>query len=492
MKKVFPAAIVLLLILSLLSGCHKTPDSPIVVGKDNNKLIENAQKDETENSDKSLFEQYGIPESYRFDKQGARGNLNIRVDAQVTVPEGNALPIYRVRLAEFSQESVSTFFNTLCGDAEMYIDSGQLTKDQIRQLIVKFKKRIAEIKDDPQLADELEMNEQLLAQYEQLLESAPDTLTEMRTDGTLIDMDNANSDVSMQEGDEPVVTPIPQTGGSETGLEAYERYNGGTGRMFHVYNDSSPSIVYVDFRNPAGDIIFGASSSLPVLEDSDVDAESLSRIGLKPSEAMEMVQDLLDKTDSSMVIDSMYLQDDTQYYDDGTVRPAEHYAYLIYCVRTVDGLPCSYVAGSSQPDADAMAPSWWYERMYFMVNSEGIFNMEWTCPLEVVETVNEDAQLKPFSQIQEIFEKMMLVKYEAQAENSKEDFEINRVTLSLHRIIEQNSNESGLLVPAWNFYGKQILKTDTPGLGGQYEYMGQSFLSINAIDGSVIDTYKGY
>ena len=50
----------------------------------------------------------------------------------------------------------------------------------------------------------------------------------------------------------------------------------------------------------------------------------------------------------------------------------------------------------------------------------------------------------------------MSVKYEAQAEygGSEYDFDINRVTLSLHRIIEQNSNESGLLVPCWNFYGK--------------------------------------
>ena len=203
-----------------------------------------------------------------------------------------------------------------------------------------------------------------------------------------------------------------------------------------------------------------------------------------------MVQDLLDVTDSGMAVDSIYLQNDAQSGEHGgDVRPAEQYAYLIYCVRRVDGLPCSFVFGESMT-GEAAAPYWRYETMYFLVNSKGIFNMWWTCPIEVIETVNEDAQLKPFSEIREIFEKMMLVKYEAQAETSEYVFEINRVALSLHRIIEQNSNESGLLIPAWNFYGKWTIETDAP--DGQFEKLGESFLTINAIDGSIIDLYKGY
>lgn len=89
------------------------------------------------------------------------------------------------------------------------------------------------------------------------------------------------------------------------------------------------------------------------------------------------------------------------------------------------------------------APYWMYESLDCMVNSQGIFSLMWRSPTEVTETVNGDAQMKPFSEIQEIFEKMMGVKYEAQADysGSKYDFEINRITLSLHRIIEQDSGE---------------------------------------------------
>ena len=494
MKRTVAAILSLVIILSLVA-CQPSPREGVVAEKDSELMLEKAQKDSsTTNDGSSLSEQYHIPEHYQFEAAGADGNLNIIVDAQVIVPDVSALPIYRVKAAEFSQETVSVFFQALCGDAEMYVESGQRTKEQIQQDILELKGQIATLEADPQHSDEqLEMAKSGLAQLEQELKTASDTLEEERTDGTLLKEDNTISNASPAESDEPTVTPRLQTGGSGTHLDAYERYNGGIGRVFGVNNDSTPAMLYADNRNEASGNSFGQSSSLPILEDSDIDEESLFKVGIKPSEARRMVQSLLDKTGMGMKVDRIYLQDDTTYYDEGTVEPAEHYAYLVYCVRTVNGLPCAYTAGASYQADDAVAPYWQYEEMYFLVNSEGIFQMWWTCPIEIVETVNVDAQLKPFPEIQEIFEKMMLVKYEAQAENSKEDFIISRVTLSLHRIIEKNSNESGLLVPAWNFYGKRTSTwSDSSGYGEPIETLDQSFLTINAIDGSIIDISKGY
>ncbi len=496
MKRIMAAILSLSIVFSLVA-CQPTPQKGVVAEKDSERLLEEAQKDSANaSSGKSLSEQYGIPESYQFETTGANGKLNIIADAQVIIPGSDRMPIYRTKLTEFSQETVSAFFQALCSDTEMWIVSNQLTKEQVQQAIIKFKQRIAEIKDDLQLTDELTMCEQTVAELEQQLEIAPDTLAEVRTDGTLTETTDAATDAPQAPpsagGAESTTVPAPQTSSTHTALDAYERYKGGaygSGRTFQVNNGTSPLMTYSDFRNPAANINFASSISLPVLEDADVDEGVLSKIELKPSEAKHMVQELLDMTGSGMVVDSIYLRDDAQYNDDSIVQPAEHYAYMIYCVRTTDGFPCSYVAGSIQPEAGAAAPYWQYENMYFMVNNEGIFKMDWTCPIEVVETVNQDAQLKPFSEIREIFEKMMLVKYEAQAESSQYDFEINRVTLSLHRIIERNSNETGLLVPAWNFYGKWTIADST---GGQFELLGESFLTINAIDGSIIDISKGY
>ncbi|MCL2671010.1 MAG: DUF6034 family protein, partial [Clostridiales bacterium] len=51
-------------------------------------------------------------------------------------------------------------------------------------------------------------------------------------------------------------------------------------------------------------------------------------------------------------------------------------------------------------------------------------------------------------------------------------FEIDRVTLTLQRIVDEGAYESGLLIPVWNFYDKSS---------------GMSLLCINAIDGTIIE-----
>lgn len=516
MKRIW-AVVLCLVILLVLSACQPTPEKATVVQKDSERLIEQAQKDasdsdnvtgdttgesDVESQDNStrisLTEQYGIPDSYQFEDEGADGILRIDVDAQVMAPDQDSMPIYRVKAGEFSQGTVYAFFNALCGDTEMYINSGQRTKNQIKEQILTIKKDLAAGVVPGDMVEDVKA---FLPNLEQEYENAPETIVEERADGTLVEMTKIlrNSSVAAEVDGQVDEESKQSTTKTVTymGLSACERDpNGlnGMGKLFTAQNDENPTIRYSDYLNSAAGINFGMSSSLPIMDDTDIDKATLEEIGCAPSEAKHMVQELLDKTNSGMMVDSIYLQDDEQNGTyDNEVRQAERYAYKIYCVRKVEEYPCSFVMGGSHTDVnDMMAPYWMYEELCFMVNSEGIFQMIWQCPIEVIETVNVDAQLKPFSDIQEIFEKMMRIKYEPRAENGKEgdemNFDINRVMLSLHRIIEQDSNETGLLVPAWNFYGKM---TNIHSYG-QYEALGKSFLTINAIDGSVIDTNKGY
>ena len=101
----------------------------------------------------------------------------------------------------------------------------------------------------------------------------------------------------------------------------------------------------------------------------------------------------------------------------------------------------------------------------------------------------------PFARISEIFEKIMLVKYSPKLDYvERARYQVNRVALELQRVSEHNSIENGLLIPVWNFYGVFHCEytdgtvytiDDTQGFS-------DPFLSINAIDGSVIDVNKGF
>ena len=93
----------------------------------------------------------------------------------------------------------------------------------------------------------------------------------------------------------------------------------------------------------------------------------------------------------------------------------------------------------------------------------------------------------------------MQVIYEAQANDDDVEyitFSVDRVSLELQRIAEQNSIENGLLVPVWNFYGTCTTK-DVDGEEQSMTYLSgdgvyATLMTINAVDGSFIDWEKGY
>ena len=479
----------------MFAGCQKDPESPIVVGKNVDRMIEKATQNDDSGSktDKSLREQYAIPEAYQSSTEGADGKLTIAVDAKVDAPDKTAMPIYRVKPAVFSQETVSAFFEALCGDTEMWEVKNELTKAELQNEIIYKKKDIADNINAEGYENVIAEWEAELADMEKRLQTAPETIDEIRADGILREKTvTIYNTTAAEEGAnaEGAATVLPQTN-TYYAVNAYEKSNNGTeGKIFDVENGVFPFIRYFDCENRAAMANFNNSSSQPILDDSDIDAQIIAEVGIRPSEAMQMVQKLLDKTNSGMIVDSVYIQDDEQTGNfDGKVRPAEQYAYQIYCVRAANAVPCSAVLGQSYSE-DELRSTWWYEELVFTVNGDGIANMKWICPLEITDTVSDNANLLPFIEIKEIFEKMMAIKHEPTAKvYSSLEFKINRAALSLHRIIEQNSDDSGLFIPAWNFYGISVRKAED---GYSYSDIGTSFLTINAIDGSIIDTDRGY
>ena len=83
-----------------------------------------------------LSQKYGIPERYTYEFSTSKDNLSISIDAKVEAPDAAAIPIYRVEMAQFTQEQASGFFDALCGDTEMWNYQYERTKDQLLDKIV--------------------------------------------------------------------------------------------------------------------------------------------------------------------------------------------------------------------------------------------------------------------------------------------------------------------------------------------------------------------
>ena len=74
---------------------------------------------------------------------------------------------------------------------------------------------------------------------------------------------------------------------------------------------------------------------------------------------------------------------------------------------------------------------------------------------------------------------------------------IERIELGLMRIAQPGSDEY-LVVPVWDFYGSTILSSERASYTDEEywqkinHFYGRSFLTVNAIDGSIIDRKMGY
>ena len=136
MKKIGIFVVWLIMLLGM-TGCQKTPDSPVVVGKDNDKMIEMANS--LENKSLTIAEQINAPESVQLHFSDSSGKLYFQVDANVIIPEADSSQIIQVTSHEITQEEVDLWTDALFTGKTLYTVESfeQMTKSQIREEIEK-------------------------------------------------------------------------------------------------------------------------------------------------------------------------------------------------------------------------------------------------------------------------------------------------------------------------------------------------------------------
>ena len=513
-------------VLILMSGCQKTPDKAIVVQKDQESFLDKAQGGNKQNSSSQLFggqnmidmapastdntalrEMTGAPERVEYTEMALNGRLNVKVDAGVVLPNANAVPVLRVRAVDFPEELSIAFFNRLCSGEVLMDQSRRLTKSEIERKILENEqeRKKPEYKDDPQAqAMYDQMNENLKKQYE----TAPDSITPMQNDGSFYSI--------------PVIDPRQKVVGFYEGIEAFndEKYfvirnsNGLEKPVIYEYEGGgwsgvaagSLATMYYDvyaYMQTSG--VWGALPLRLIEDESVAPKEAYGQISCTPAEARAMAEDLLAGT--GMGVYRIYLNCDyNPHFLAQETRTLENcnYGYTLECLRMVKGVPCASDSGVNYGVLDDYySPSWPYEQLTIFITDDGIQSVQWTSPIEVTHILVENSNLMPFSDVMDIFKKMGPIVFTPNEMNSKipygdsevaeYGFTVNEIRLELRRVREQNSVKDGLLVPVWSFYGnvwystKDGSETETP-----ISDLNTCLLTINAVDGSIIDLSKGY
>ncbi len=477
-------------------GCANAPGASVAAKTNTSQIVEQAQSEGSAAAvleDRNLLaERIGAPEQLTWENASADGKLTVSIDAPVFVPE-NDLPIIRVEPAQFSQETVDRFYQGLVGDVPMYKTVYERTKSELEDLLAYYRGVLV---DESTSASDKDFAQDYIKDFETQLTGAPETITPVlgtsklkriaeRADGITIyhdgvDLMNENRTCFFSvENDREITESISWDDVEEDGTvsgsatipvmrNARLSYSVTTGG---VHDGDGHDTVWIGRNEALPEYTQGLIKLTPA-EAAAQAGSILMRIG---------VADTFDVTD-------IYLCSDR--HPGWNVPEATGYYYRITCTRRIGDIPCVAGMGSG---SGRNSTYWGAEGISIRTDDCGVEHVGWDAPVNILETVSDAAQLRPFSEILEIAQKILPMEFESEARDEYHDsveVKIDRVTLSLQRIVEQGQPFSGLLIPVWNFYGARMISSgERP---GSSDFKFGSMLSVNAVDGNVIDVERGY
>lgn len=505
----------------LLTGCQKSPASSVVSNKDFDTMIEQAEHTADQTTEVAELAEY---DTYKTTIKDDTMHVSVNVDATVDIPSTDKLSVYRVEQQTVSQELLDKVRTTLAGDVVFYDGSALAitSKKQIESDINSYKNKIEMIQQSSAYSEESKQiyTEEYQASIDELqekYESAPDevSLSDYPSDNLLHSVsslyasDSTNSYYAWQNDLNPDGEIYYGISDAKDGNYRflYAQNNENYGNYLHYRTNKigyprATSVIgtsgfnghFLDYSNavweygtePNSDFI--ADNNLEIKEDTQESAD------LSEEDARKKADDFLQAiglTDYSYYIGGLYceLPDIEEDVSDVYRYKKE---YIFGYRRNINGVfACNEGEGKltdGYQGSTYVKKMWDGEGVTVIVNDNGVVGFDLCTPLTITETVVEQATLKNFDEIRNIFEQMIVTINASTDETSGVKIDINKVVLRYTRISEPNSFDTGLLVPVWEFVGS----IEGPVGDRYYSEEDTVVMSINAIDGSVINQELGY
>lgn len=473
----------LLLFTCFTTACQPTPENEVVVYKGGDTLANEI------NATPVPKEKYQAPAQY---KQGTQtfydSMLSVSFDMQVETPDVSAYPVYTVQDANLTQQQVDRIVSVLMqGQPLQYFDERETKQEITDRYLLPAKKRLSESKSGKVFSDDggnksIEELQEIVEIYEGWISSAPEsreeqgiTAEEYTASGALLAMANLGKS-------SPATLKITRTGQSFSDLQ----FINGTEYIYNGFWEPADELPLKTTKEQA------VAMATQLVADMGAEEFKLAAVG------------------KTTRLGSSEFEIDSDEYQ-ATM------AYSVVFTRTVDDIPLTYTpidsVSFSEKDDKMDAEMWSYERIMINIDDDGIANLFWNGNLQIGDCVNENVQLMKFEDI--AIHAMDQIKMQSAflTDQNKEgdgiytkclEFDINKAKLGFARIRVKDSAEYQI-VPVWDFYGIAAYHREEDDVAAFNETTGadlqateisdygyRAIVTINAIDGSVINRDLGY
>ncbi len=482
MKRICCPFIALLMALSLLLACQPTPEVEPVAQKDSEALIE-----QVEVAEEGVADMAEAPETRHITREltevSQRTGIDITIDADVVLPETDAIPVARVQSGELDMQVMENIWQLIANGSGMLEDFPRSYYEGQASMWMEYRE-----------AGNLDK----YSSFEEMDAAISELLAEAATKSA-----------------EPVFFPESPMDVMQTGekLHDTDMYNCHEGHVtfFGLSDQGTVSEVHLDtdwfveyLRDIDDRYIWNSSNPLdiylPAIERGEFKIQLPERsIEDAQAYAEQLLADI-GITDFTCVVARIAPLIPRFFNEQQDVCPC---AYELLFTRQVAGVNVTYNDVQSSGgelrdrpvDSPDYTPIWDYEYIQLFVDDAGVLYMSYNQPHEVTEIVTESAEILSLEEAVASFERMIGYQYAAYETGQRELCDdaylcIDEIRLGLTRIAEKNAQEQGYLVPSWTFFGHYKLSDFWP--DGEGHHGTEAILIVNALDGSIIDPDRGF
>ena len=483
MKRTCFLFIALLMALSLLSACQPTPEVEPVAQKDTEALIE-----QVEVAEEGVADMAKAPESRYITRElsevSQRTGIDITIDADVVLPETDAIPVARVQNGHQDMSVLENIWEIVGNGSGMLEDFPRSYYEGQASMWMEYRE-----------AGNLDK----YSSFEEMDAAISELLAEAATKPA-----------------EPVFLPESPMDVMQTGEKLHDTYDCSEGAV-NFYGWSDQETVYNMWLNATSGGGNGFTRDIEMdyeLNDYQNSVNPLNiylpaiergefRVQL-PERSIEDAQAYAEQlladigiTDFACVVARIAPLIPRFFDEQQDVCPC---AYELLFTRQVAGVNVTYndvtdSGGRLYRDTPDYTPSWGYERIQLLVDDAGVLYMAYPPLYEVTEIVTERAEILSLEEAVASFEQMIGYQYAAYETGQRELCDdaylcIDEIRLGLTRIAEKNAQQQGYLVPSWTFFGSYDLDGFWP--DGEGHHGTEAILIVNALDGSIIDPDRGF
>ncbi len=460
----------LLIFIIILVACQPTPQDVIIVNKNDDKLMEIIEGGEKTNSELTNGTTEPKPTIWKKELIISE-NLNVSVNATVSITDVASFPVYQIEPDMFDVDSITHIKETLFGDAQLYyIDpsAGRVyTKTEIEHKIIQIEQQLSDPNSDINQTENFGSEEEK-NKARQRLEDELRYLNEQY----------------QKAPDKIEYDPIEIT---QENLEK---------GLFSIINQDNGTI---GFYVSDVDDDMGRHNSITCYypHPSEKNMEQYNDLSIEKAD--NIAKEFVNGLGADMSINSTILVN--------KIEEQNYKCYDVIFTKTYNGIPETY---TEQDQADIRKEEktytcpWFYEKLIVRVDNFGVWFFQWYSPSKIVKSMSDNVTILSFDQVKNIFQDQ--IGY-SNSWIDNDDHIISRklfvteIKLGMMRVSIKDSIDKYMVIPVWDFFGYTVDKYDAQQPGGyaldeNNEYANiieaHSFLTINAIDGSVIDRGVGY